>query len=258
MAPWARASELHRLLACPAAGHLDKLVTISERRDDAAAWGTAMHLWAATGEFPGGLAPRRLKALQDRLTVLEEHDLTRERLWPPGGEHEVAVAVNVADPGYPREQYTGPLEEADAWKMAHDDRFVVGTVDYVGTVMSEEFEPVLWVDDLKTGAWDIDPPLDRPQLLFYASAMQLLRGGDAYVSLTHWPRSPAGEPPYRRWGDRLWTWIDQMAFMLSVTKAREASLRSGRRYNDLLEPDARPGPQCGFCPSNHICPEGIA
>ncbi|MBA2630532.1 MAG: PD-(D/E)XK nuclease family protein [Thermoleophilaceae bacterium] len=239
-------------MACPAAGHLPRLAKVSERAQDAAAWGTMMHAWSETGELPKGLSKRTMEAFLKRMTALEKAGLTREMLWPPAdGEHEVVVALGLVD-GQPDlgELVGGTLEERDAWKALQPATSVVGTIDYRGWLFD-----LRWIDDLKTGR-DDSPPLDRPQMKFYASYHALKENAPVRTSITHWPRSPADGLPQRTrglWGT--WTAIEALEFLHEMEKARRRLVRSRERSAEGHEPDARPGEHCTYCPSQMRCPE---
>lgn len=248
MPPWARASELDRLLACPAAGHLPRLVVVGDSPNYAAQWGTAMHGWKETGQFPETDNARTQKAYSDRLQILAESKYkSREGLWSSAGTHERAVALAVID-GVPRlEEYLAPNADGrDAWKMSKDDRYCVGTCDYDGELLER-----WWVDDLKTGREVPDNPLDLAQMRFYATYFALRERTSVMVSLTHWPRSPASAPPKRKFAKKPWTLFDAEEFVETLEKARRSILRS----RGLKVADARVGEHCSWCPSMERCPE---
>lgn len=244
--PWARASELDRLMACPAAGHLPRLVEIGPP-SSAAQWGTAMHAWKETGEFPPTDNARTKKAYDDRLAILQSIGQTREGLWPEAGTHERAVALALID-GVPTldEFVGGTVAERDAWKLAKDHRYVVGTCDYDCGVIER-----WWVDDLKTGREVPNNPLDLAQMRFYATYFALREKTSILVSLTHWPRSPASSEPTRRFSKKAWSVFDAEEFVETLEKARRAVLRS----RGLKVADARPGDHCSYCPASARCPE---
>lgn len=244
--PWARASELDRLLACPAAGHLPRLEVVGEP-SYASKWGTAFHFWKETGEFPHTDNSRTAKAYADRLEVLEEAGKSREGLWPTVGQHERAVAIALID-GVPKlEEYGAPTADGrDAWKMSKDERYCVGTCDYDCGLLER-----WWVDDLKTGREIPADPLQLAQMKFYASYFALRDSVPVAVSLTHWPRSPADAPPKRRYAKKVWTVFDAEEFVEQLEKARRAVVRS----RGLKVADARPGAHCSYCPAMSRCPE---
>lgn len=246
--PWARASELDRLLACPAAGHLPRLEVVRDSPNYAAQWGTAMHAWKETGEFPETDNARTRKAFEDRLTVLAESEYkTREGLWAPAGTHERAVALALIDGVPVLDECLAPTaEERDAWKFAKDDHYAVGTCDYDCGLLER-----WWVDDLKTGREVPTNPLELAQMKFYATYFALREKTSVMVSLTHWPRSPASAPPKRRFAKKPWTVFDAEEFVEELEAARKRILRS----RSLKVADARPGSHCNWCPASARCPE---
>lgn len=235
--PWSRASELERVLACPAAGHLPRLELV--KTSDAADWGTSTHCWKETGKPWEQYA----KVFERRLAALEKAGMSRESLWPADGRHEVAVAV--ACGGWAFLEHEGDLAERDAWKQSFDQTFAVGTADYFGQLTGQ-----WWVDDLKTGREVPTDPRELVQLQFYGS--YLVRKHDVdevLLSITHWPRYPADGAPVRYWAE--WTEDDADVFLEQLGRARRAVLNSSK----LPYPDARPGAHCCYCPAQAHCPE---
>lgn len=249
--PWTRASELDRTLHCVGSLVLPRTEVKSERALEAADWGTMGHRWKATGEVrvePGRTNHEKL--FRERL---ERTALDRSVLWPEGGEHEVAVAINCVTgevERFPGSAMVDP-EAADAWKAAHDDRWVTGTLDYRHTIMGEP-----WVDDYKSGAWPV--PVETFQLDGYGYADWVLAGRpeQSRVSITQWPRYPKDGLPWRV--GRVITASEHQDFLNNLGLARELYLTmagvslscQGNIPIDLLTP----GEWCRFCPSRGECP----
>ena len=204
-----------------------------------------MHAWKETGEFPDTENARSRKAYDDRLKVLEDSGLTRGKLWPPSGQHERAVGLCTVT-GELDEFWAPTSDGRDVWKLAKDDRWVVGTCDYDCGVLER-----WWVDDLKTGREVSADPLELAQMRFYATWFALRYKTPVLVSLTHWPRSPASAPPKRIFAKRPWSVLDAEEFVETLEKARLAIARS----RGLKVADARPGSHCSWCPTMERCPE---
>lgn len=258
---WATASDLDRRLVCPASTHLPRLVQVSENMQDAADWGHMMHRWKETGEYPKDLPKRRMTAFTDRMAALARHGQSRTSLWPAGGTHEALVAMRTERvrgvvqveldrhdefPDTPE-----GLEQKKAWFRSHDDFWVTGTMDYSGTRLW-----VPWVDEFKTKREVPEDPRDMKQAVFYGAWLLINSGADwAHVSVSHWPRSPAGGPVMQRFFDPAMSQVEARAFVEGLEDARQASLRSKER--GILDPDARPGVHCEYCPSQLHCPEVV-
>lgn len=238
---WARASELDRLLNCPASGHLPRLAFPSESRDSAAEWGTAVHGWKE-----GRPMPEKWRAVwKRRETALAGAGLTVEDLWP-GGTHEIPVALTSVG-GVVRVMRA--LEHGhgtgNVWKAAQPPEYVTGSLDFLG-----EQYGTPWVDDLKTGREVPEDPLALNQMRFYATAaLYLTHAPEVLVSLTHWPRYPADGLP-RRGEYAVWTRDDARAFTERLETAR-----LDYEFSRATEPDARPGDHCLYCPCAYVCPK---
>jgi hypothetical protein len=231
--PWARASELDRVLSCPASAHLAR---IQDSPGEAAQWGTLVHRWKETGEWP-----EDNQATRRRQRALEAAGVTRESLWPSGGRHEVTFALCVRSAFV--EAYTGPPEGANAWKASWNDQWITGTMDYMGDVLGDP-----WVDDLKTG----NPAHALPGWQFRAYAVAAWGLAEArrqlQLSVTYWPRYPADGPPRRVWSapveaHTISRWCTEL------TTARDAVLRSQRNHATRI------GGHCTFCRCRPHCPE---
>lgn len=252
--PLARASELDRLFACPGSAYLPRA---EDSTNKAAAWGTKVHHWAETGEIPVGPDG---KLLTKKIITA---GVRREVTWPPGGEHEVALAYNVLTRKAVRYEPPRPLpagydkkSHASAWKDAFDDEWVTGSLDYVGTLLG-----AWWVDDLKTG-YDGRWEKYQYQQLFYCLAWTLWQYGEiteGRSTITHWRKYPIERPPQRYGGV---IEVDKLnAFMDKLSRLREQILElrvkgaenKGEEVNSVLVL----GDHCRFCPSRLSCPKFV-
>lgn len=251
--PWARASSLDRHLECPAASHLPQAdrgmwkpgylipanslflapaVEVEPKDDAAARWGTEMH--SAMSNAPDAADPW--------LMWMEPH---REKLWPSRlGEHEVTVSYDCRTREV--ELYMSKSEdERTAWKLARGPDCVVGSCDWWAVLPSGE----PWIDDLKTG-WK-QPPVHTPQTLFYLMVRMKHSTGQCNtgrMSITWVPRQTIkpGDPiptPTREW--------------LQVTKKDLDTFEEQLHWAWVrvmgLNPQARPGAHCLYCPSIQVC-----
>lgn len=232
--PFARASELDRLLSCVGSAVLPRQDTRTLGVRKAAEWGTSVHSWLETGivTSPG---------LGERITL---SGTNRERLWPRG-LHEITLALNVVTGDARR--YYGASEGRDAWKTDFDDEWITGTLDFVG-----ELFDLPWVDDLKTGrfaAWNDY----KAQQSFYVLAWSRYRYEETRESrstITHWPRYPKHLPPTRE--GRVLSLDYLGGFAKQLTQLRDDILRAQDAGAAL-----NPGKQCVYCPSRSHCPQGI-
>ena len=255
---WTRASSIERALACigstvlePGPDHR------SASTLEAAAWGTMVHHWKATGEIrsPGdgyeGLCKLLLKRLRAAWGDPDGWEAARARLWP-GGVHELSVAVYT---GHVPQVWSNDCiaeesQDQKKWTDQWSDAWVTGNLDYLGDLLGDP-----WVDDLKTGRHPPDP--HDPQLAFYALAAWLLKDKPERVvtSITHWPRSPVGGHPERYWGEFTSSDLDFFHRRL-IMKGRE---REGLRLYVLdggtpSEIDLTTGSHCKYCPARINCP----
>jgi hypothetical protein len=221
----------------------------SERAVIAAEWGTGVHKWKETGEFPEGRNGTTLRK------KVKEAGVERDTYWV-GGLHEVPLAYNVVTQEARALVLPLPLDKKDAWKGSFDDTWVTGTADYVGLLFDAP-----WVDDLKTGR-RVDYLDYRYQQGFYALAWTLFQTGglgEVRSTITHWPKYPIPNKP-RRFGTVL-----EPDFFLElqgrlkqlredVMKLRELEA-SGRR--DDVVARLTDGPQCVYCPSKLACTKGL-
>lgn len=250
--PWTRFSEVDRALLCPASTHLVRLAGKSANAVVAAEWGTKVHAWKETGDWPlatkGKWKGKVELPCARRNAALIASDITREDLWPADGLHEVSYALHT-ETSTVGQMIGGTQEEREAWKNSHDNHWITGTADYVGDILG-----IPWVDDLKTGnpVYLPNDPVALGQLRGYLLCRMLLEPGAPYgwVSITSWPHFPADGIPNR---DRINT-IDRaacMAFLAELEQARQRAMAS--RSNIQWET----GEQCKFCPSRVSCP-GLA
>lgn len=236
--PWARASELDRVLACDGSTFLPRSEMRSDRTIEAGDWGTMVHHWSATGEIrPCGGRNTHTARFQDRLDASGVERLT---WWPEleGSQHELSVAYEALTGELHVEHFpTKPKE--DEWKMSFGPTWVVGTMDYTATLLGSP-----WVDDLKTGRWPT--PVTSAQITFYALCIARWKGSDTVrASITHWPRYPVIGQPSREARVLEFNDLEDFAELL------ETRVRRGRG-------PLTTGDQCRFCPSRAFCSAYLA
>ncbi len=247
--PFARASELDRLLACPGALVLPRSEEKSERAVIAAEWGTAVHRWKETGEIPGGRIGTTFKK------KLKETGVEREQYWSEG-LHEVPLAYNIVSGEARALVLPLPTEKKDKWKAAHGDTWVTGTADYVGQILEAP-----WVDDLKTGR-KVDYLDYRYQQGFYTMVWTLFQLGElnsARSTITHWPKYPISQKP-KRFGTVL-----EVEFFMELQGRLKQLREEVMRLRELEQEGRREsvvgrlsdGPQCQYCPSRLACTKGL-
>lgn len=243
--PFARASELDRLLTCPGSLVLPRPEVKSQAALDAAGYGTMVHTWKETGEVNGRLGPTLKKKIALSLT-------TRDAYWSDG-LHEVPLAFNVLS-GEARALVV-PVSSAakDAWKAAFGDEWITGTADYAGLLL--EFP---WVDDLKTGR-RVEYLDYRAQQAFYALTWTLTQMGrltTARSTITHWPKYKLNNKP-RRFGVVLEP-EEFLEFQGRLRGLREDVLRLRDKQEAGMDISGylSEGPQCTYCPSKLACIKG--
>lgn len=238
--PWARASALHRHLACPASSWLP-------RWDDRSGRVTPPYLGTHDGALlkPGLAVIRKAGAAEVGTRAHKEKEIGNAyaQLYKgtdPVGRHEVAVSYCCAT-GVSR---VFPLDVPDdrrkaLWKAMQCPHSVVGTTDWYG-----QLDGFLWVDDLKTG-WKT-PDVITPQTLFYAMVLRdLKRATDKVaVTITHDPRAK-NEPR------RLFRWATPL-----MLESFRIDLHEAFRVT-TLSTQPRPGDHCGWCPSVAFCPSAV-
>jgi hypothetical protein len=241
--PWTRASELHRVLACPASAVLPR---VPDAPGAAARWGTEVHAWKAVGGEPapgefGHLIKKRLLLL----TGTPHGEELREEWWPSTGSHEATFSVR-PDGSVIRPPSGLSPGELDAWKKSRPDDEWAGSADYVGDNLGR-----LWIDDLKTGRFPHDP--GGPQFLGYGVGLGgTERTGLVDLSCTHWPKYPQGDPPGRSWAEVQPSALK--AFQKRVERARRKVLQIRKQISNGITPDVNPGDHCQYCPCAPNCP----
>ncbi len=274
--PWARASSLGRSLHCPASAVLpgpDGGEVLSWETQEAADWGTMVHHWKATGEILA-MTPwaRHHSFFEEVLSrTFTDPEAARRILWPPGGEHEVAVAVRCDGEKRPehcvRFKRDGTTVEKEAWKAAFGPEWATGTMDYRLRV-----DGAVTIDDLKTGVGRYNPdtgarestPPGSEQHGLYVLADWLVHGRSNTASrttTTHWPRpripstnrrrSLTALPPPTRLGHG-WLYQDLDNFHNQLIMGYELTGIA------RLSPEAFAvvGDDCRFCPALVNCPSG--
>lgn len=247
--PWARASALERHIPCPAAswlprwdrsqwkaGYLGDLLLPDkpgEDRDSTAAdWGTAMHSAKANDE----------EAVDPWLSAIE---VIREKYWPAAlGVHEQAYAYNCKTGLVEVGPVNAPIAEMNAWKESRAEACVTGTADWDAQLPSEEN----WTDDLKTG-WKRPPTNSEPMMFYGMVKNRRTPQPTGRLSITHVPRNkdPNKSVEVAR---RYWLQLTSVAFDAFAEELEQAWRRTKRKGLDIV----RPGPHCGYCPSQSICP----
>lgn len=248
--PFARASELDRLLLCPGPAILVRAdeSTKSPRSKEAAAWGTAIHAWKETGTLPND---PKIRSLFNK--KLGASGVDRVKLWPVAGEHEVALAFNVVT-GVGR-RCTVPVgaaadEYRATWKSAFDDQWVTGTLDYVMELLGGP-----WVDDLKTGRYG-HPKDYEAQQTFYCLAWGTATYGEitpTRSTITHWPKYPTAAHPVRL--GSVFNLDYLKAFWKRLQGLRAQILRLQPLPKDAIMGELSTGEQCMYCPSRAACPK---
>lgn len=243
---WCRFSSLDRVLNCP--GHL----TLPEGPDprsasvkEAAAWGTMVHSWKATGAIPEpqegyenlpGLFRKKLTTCWGKDEA--EWEGARLALWPSDGLHEVSVALTTRAEGaiaWAQDQ------DQDEWTLRHGDEVITGHIDYLGDVFDDP-----WIDDLKTGRWPVHP--SAPQLLGYSLAgwwIREKRSRIVYSSVTHWTRYPVKSLPQRTMIEVSSTDLDDLFRRLVRLREKVVSKDENIRF--------KAGSHCRFCTRRTDC-----
>ncbi len=245
--PFARASELDRLLACPGSLLLPHLATRSAYADESASWGTFCHSWKETGEFGKGRSATTLRK------KVKESGVKREELWAHG-LHEVPVAYNVLTREARALVVPVPTIQKNAWKASHGPEWITGTADYVGQLLD-----LPWVDDLKTGR-RVEYDYYKYQQGFYTMAWTLFSMHSltpARSTLTHWPKYPVAAPPLR------FGYVLEPEDMLDLQSKLEALYRQTLKLTVLKDGGMDvtshlvDGPQCLYCPAKPGCAKGL-
>lgn len=233
-------------MACPGSLVLPRTDERSERAVEAAEWGTAVHRWKETGEFPDGRMGISLRK------KIKESGVERDALWVEG-LHEVPLALNVTTGEARALVLPVSNDKKDGWKTGFDDHWVVGTADYVALLLETP-----WVDDLKTGR-RVEYIDYRYQQAFYSLAWAIFQTGGISVArstITHWPKYPLNSKP-RRFG----TVLEPDFFLEFQGKLKQLredvmKLRQLGEDKDRVVARLSDGPQCVFCPSRLACVKG--
>ncbi len=238
--PFARCSDLDRLLACSGDAVLRGRDEKSEGAREAATWGDIAHHWRDTGDATGDSNLHRLFRRK-----LEITGIRREQWWPAASTGERALAID-PELGLFFCSTEGGKAERDAWKAGHNDRFLTGSSDADWWMFDE-----LYIDDLKTGktvTWEDY----QWQVTAYALGVAGVLGyrGRVHATLTHWPRYPVGGTP-RRFG-KVIEWEELQRFQKRLVILRDEIMR-GRESAEAMVLSA--GPQCLWCRSKSVCPE---
>jgi hypothetical protein len=266
MPPICRASSLDQFLTCSAwalPGEVtreDKRLCDEEwgdRSDDAKKWGTMVHFWCQTGKIrhpdrdsrdkvTKAFARREEKLFENRIRI---NKLKPRSLYPIEGNHEVAMAYNwrlgtsivLFDDG-----------DEGPWKTGFNSDWITGSCDYhldrmLGTGSVND---VFWIDDLKTGKWWNKLPQDCAQLKFYALCLsqhaERLPKKGITLTVTHWPKYPAKQPPNRDDFKYIISLDEIKEFEITVQKKCQEVANGLKIYNSSAE-------NCRFCPKRHSC-----
>lgn len=234
--PFARCSELDRIMRCHGSKVLATKDSRSERVIEAADWGTMVHGWKATGLIEG---PGTLPALFIR--KLEKTKIDRETWWPGYVTHEATVAIN------PLKDYKIKRGECAEWKASLDDEWCTGTVDTFWMQFDE-----LYIEDLKTGRFATLEDY-RYQILGYALGLSraLQYSGRVHMLITHWPRYPVIGMP-SRFG-RVIESAELRQFEIDLANLKQNIIAD--KKHGLLATVA--GDHCTFCPSQHVCTDFV-
>lgn len=216
----------------------------------AAQWGTFVHSWLETGQIPNG---KEGDGLRKRI---EASQISRHTLWPLDGEFEVTLALRLSDfkcvryPGVALPPGRTLKEDREAWKMAFDDDWIVGSADYGNEIMDGP-----WVDDLKTGRYAHWKDFAAQQS-FYSLAYSLYRYNDirdTRSTVTQWTRYPIGNKPVRK--GCVLTAQDLEAFGSKLRTLQKRVRRLREAAQDIQHGTLFRGEHCYFCPSKNNCVE---
>lgn len=211
-----------------------------------------VHAWKETGEYPDTKEGRALKK------KVEASGVIRESLYA-AGLHEVPLAYNVVTSEARAYVLPASFEAKAQWKASFGEEWVVGTADYVGLLMDAP-----WVDDLKTGR-RVDYIDHRYQQAFYSLAwtLYLARTGElgglaqCRSTITHWPRYPLADKPYRFGTVLEPDFFEDFKVRLRNLKVDKQQLRVLKEKDMSLEQKLSEGPQCTYCPSKTSCTKGL-
>jgi hypothetical protein len=230
-----RASESDRTLICPASLVLPRTPRErSEKTNRAAAFGTLAHHWVETGETAGCGDPRDVQLLEEKIVL---SGICREDWWSDG-RHEVSFAINLLTGEVLDYEDRGDgWQNRDDWKASFKgSEWLTGTIDYLYENGS--------VDDLKTGAWKVDPATSG-QLRSYALYPWMRVGMPldwrSTVSITSWPKYPKHAPPTREYHEL--TGFDLLDHL--------EDLRWAATHPDEVNPSDE---GCRYCDAKPNCP----
>lgn len=252
---WARPSELHRALHCPASTVLPREPDKTDEESPAAEWGHEAHKWKETGWAP-------TKRFAKWLTEIKEDPYQlRKRYWPDDDGHEILLKLSVNGEAWAEKYST----EERRIQFLHDEKHELisrGIADYIGKGL------VYHINDLKTGRQppgltghynpdthqytiegEAESPDEIPQLLIYSDIWLTLFPAEPGIELSidHWPRYPKGKPPTRigpvyTTKKQITEWHHEQ-----LIPAYELSHRPDAKY------DQRPGSWCQWCRSAPWC-----
>jgi hypothetical protein len=231
---WTRASELHRALKCPASCVLPRPPRRETGRT-AAQTGTELHAWAAGSEVN---------------PTYKHRVISVERPWEGmTGEKDVLLALDCADDS--SLVFTGAPEMRKYLRDGLADSCVAGEADYADWFGADTgWQREVTVRDLKTG-WHPGPPVDLPQIRFYALALLRAVGANkANVSVDWFPALEPGHPSLScnavltRGDLEQWWSADVVPAWRLVREVRQHQKDEyGTPENFRL-----PGPHCSWCP----------
>lgn len=241
MPPFARCSDLPRLINCAGDAVLNGTRIRSERANVAIEWGWIAHRWMETGSIEPNI-PTGYPKLHDQFAAkVALTETKRSEWWPSDVAYEVAVSIDPEKSS--AELYDG--DDRDDWKQSRSDSEITGTVDAHWYILDQ-----LHIDDLKTGRF-ASVQSHYYQLLGYGLGIVRALGyrDSIKLSITHWPRYPLRGIPRRETTE---VQYDELVdFEKRLLKLRDDI----RRAKDTRTIQLTTGEHCLWCDSRDVCPK---